>query len=202
MLRVPLMRHQRMSLAWMIRRESGSAQPIGGILADDQGLGKTISTIALIVSSPAPARAERARKYAASMGRSGSMPPPTPLDNGEPSQQPSLPGNDDMRGRIVSRDASVQSFKVEEDGPEVIDLNSDDDQGEVQIAAECPAILPAKGETLQGGTLVVCPTTVIGQWADEVRTKTEPAAGITVYTYHGKGAFIFWVSLATLKSPL
>ncbi|KAK9916313.1 hypothetical protein WJX75_001149 [Coccomyxa subellipsoidea] len=35
---LPLMRHQRLALDWMLRREAGSAAPTGGILADDQGL--------------------------------------------------------------------------------------------------------------------------------------------------------------------
>jgi len=33
---VPLMRHQRLALAWMLRREALGAKPLGGILADDQ----------------------------------------------------------------------------------------------------------------------------------------------------------------------
>ncbi len=36
MMLVPLLRHQRMALAWMSRRETGSSAPWGGILADDQ----------------------------------------------------------------------------------------------------------------------------------------------------------------------
>lgn len=48
---VPLMRHQRLALAWMLHRERTDANPRGGILADDQGLGKTVSTIALIVTN-------------------------------------------------------------------------------------------------------------------------------------------------------
>lgn len=31
-----LMRHQRLALDWMLRREAGSVAPRGGILADDQ----------------------------------------------------------------------------------------------------------------------------------------------------------------------
>ena len=46
---VELMPHQREAFTWMTWRESQS--PRGGILADDQGLGKTVSTIALIVSN-------------------------------------------------------------------------------------------------------------------------------------------------------
>lgn len=48
---IPLMRHQRLALAWMLHRERTAANPRGGILADDQGLGKTVSTIALIVTN-------------------------------------------------------------------------------------------------------------------------------------------------------
>ena len=48
-MQVELLRHQRVALAWMRMRET-SGLPHGGILADDQGLGKTISTLALIVT--------------------------------------------------------------------------------------------------------------------------------------------------------
>ncbi|XP_042501657.1 helicase-like transcription factor CHR28 isoform X2 [Macadamia integrifolia] len=48
LLSVPLLRHQKIALAWMLQKETLSMHCVGGILADDQGLGKTISTIALI----------------------------------------------------------------------------------------------------------------------------------------------------------
>ena len=60
-LAVPLLRHQRRALSWMRQREAKGSTPRGGLLADDQGLGKTFSTIALIVSSPPPSRAARLR---------------------------------------------------------------------------------------------------------------------------------------------
>ncbi|GLI60468.1 hypothetical protein VaNZ11_002626 [Volvox africanus] len=52
-LQVTVLRHQRMALAWMIRRETGP-EPRGGILADDQGLGKTVTTISLIITHTNP----------------------------------------------------------------------------------------------------------------------------------------------------
>ena len=48
---VSLMLHQRLGLGWMMKRERQRKQVSGGILADDQGLGKTVTSIALIVSN-------------------------------------------------------------------------------------------------------------------------------------------------------
>ncbi|CAA7055456.1 unnamed protein product [Microthlaspi erraticum] len=48
-LSVPPMRHQEIALAWMFQKETESLNCSGGIFADDQGLGKTVSTIALIL---------------------------------------------------------------------------------------------------------------------------------------------------------
>jgi SNF2 family DNA or RNA helicase len=50
-LNIPLLKHQRLALAWMCRREQ-SRRVSGGILADDQGLGKTVTTISLILAHP------------------------------------------------------------------------------------------------------------------------------------------------------
>jgi hypothetical protein len=46
-----MLRHQKLALAWMCRREQ-SKRVSGGILADDQGLGKTVTTIALVLAHP------------------------------------------------------------------------------------------------------------------------------------------------------
>lgn len=44
----PLMRHQRLALDWMLRREAPRARPVGGILADDQARGPRLC------AAPAP----------------------------------------------------------------------------------------------------------------------------------------------------
>lgn len=54
LLAVPLLRHQRIALSWMVKKEKDITCCSGGILADDQGLGKTISTIALILKEKPP----------------------------------------------------------------------------------------------------------------------------------------------------
>lgn len=54
-LSVCLLRHQRQALAWMERcediKEKPPGHPRGGILADDQGFGKTLSLIALMLKN-------------------------------------------------------------------------------------------------------------------------------------------------------
>ena len=59
-LRANLYSYQKQALTWMLLREE-SQNVQGGVLADEQGLGKTVQMLALIVSNP-PSRenAERA----------------------------------------------------------------------------------------------------------------------------------------------
>ncbi|KAK4439922.1 Helicase-like transcription factor CHR28, partial [Sesamum alatum] len=66
-LAVPLLKHQRIALSWMVNKETKSACCSGGILADDQvalkGLGKTVHTIALILKERSPSsKAPKANK--------------------------------------------------------------------------------------------------------------------------------------------
>ncbi|KAM7263381.1 hypothetical protein ACFE04_001064 [Oxalis oulophora] len=135
---------QKIALSWMVQKETASLHCSGGILADDQGLGKTISTIALI-----------------------------------------------LKERPPSLKADFKDVKKEESET----LNLDEDDGGV---TECSEI---KKETLSlkknmkqqwlakgrpnAGTLVVCPTSVLRQWAEELQTKVHSEAKLSVLVYHG-----------------
>ena len=47
--------YQAAALAWMTKRERGQrVEPLGGILADEQGLGKTVQMLALCLARPQP----------------------------------------------------------------------------------------------------------------------------------------------------
>ena len=55
-----LRHHQALAAAFCKERETGGEEPLGGILADAMGLGKTVTTIALMIANPPP-RGEKHR---------------------------------------------------------------------------------------------------------------------------------------------
>lgn len=97
-LSINLLKHQRVALAWMIQKERTC---FGGILADDQGLGKTVSILALMM---------------------------TERKNGV---------CDQSKGRRAA------------------------------------------------GTLIICPSSLMRQWAEELLNKISPEAKLSVLIFHG-----------------
>ncbi|XP_065877305.1 helicase-like transcription factor CHR28 [Euphorbia lathyris] len=142
-LAVPLLRHQRIALSWMVQKETSSMYCSGGILADDQGLGKTVSTIALILK-----------------------------------ERPALVKTNTQ----VVKKEELETLNLDEDDDEVTD-------GYQAFRYLCPgertnSSAPSKGRP-SAGTLVVCPTSVLRQWADELQKKVTSAANLSVLVYHG-----------------
>ncbi|KAL2484039.1 SNF2 domain-containing protein/helicase domain-containing protein/zinc finger protein-related [Forsythia ovata] len=142
LLAVPLLKHQRIALSWMVNKETGVSCCSGGILADDQGLGKTISIIALILKERSPT--SKASK------------------------------------------ANEEQCKTE-----TLNLDEEDwSQGAKSCQVErCPidggkTHMQAKGRP-PAGTLVVCPTSVLRQWYDELHNKVTREADLSVLVYHG-----------------
>ncbi|KAJ8459501.1 hypothetical protein OPV22_032427 [Ensete ventricosum] len=153
MMSVSLLRHQRIALFWMVQKETASPHCCGGILADDQGLGKTISTIALILMERSPSH-------------------------------------------------QSLSFMGKQDRPESLHLDDDDECGDFseingvkkpQISGlmvvsgskkrECPVMaVPSRPAA---GTLIVCPTSVLRQWAEELKTRVTSSANLSFLVYHG-----------------
>eukprot|EP00854_Cymbomonas_tetramitiformis_P015547 gene15547-18429_t len=129
-LTMPLMLHQRRALAWMRKREVSSDTCCGGILADDQGLGKTISTTALLLLQPAPSAELRTK--------------------------------DAMKTRAEL--AAYHARAKKGTGPSV------------------PKPVPSRPK---GGVLIVCPTSVLRQWAREINDKVSPSNPLSVLIHHG-----------------
>ncbi|PWA87095.1 SNF2-related, N-terminal domain-containing protein [Artemisia annua] len=131
-LAVPLLKHQRIALSWMSKRETKSTRCCGGILADDQGLGKTISAIALILK-------ERSPPY-----------------------------------------SSVNAIGTNEKDTETLCLDDDEDED-----IEHTNTSVQTKSSLAAGTLVVCPTSVLRQWNDELQNKVINEANLSVLVYYG-----------------
>lgn len=151
-LAVPLLRHQRIALSWMVQKETSSLHCSGGILADDQGLGKTISTIALILK-------ERPSSFR------------TEDDNKRQLETLNL-DEDDNDIRVNGLDLAKQ----ESDYCRVVPNGSS--------AKNFNFVEQAKGRPA-AGTLVVCPTSVLRQWAEELRNKVTSKGSLSVLVYHG-----------------
>ena len=102
-----------------------------------QGLGKTISTIALILKERSPSSRL------------------SPID---------------------TKQNEIETLNLDEDDDSVCELDGpkQDRNNSVQ----------AKGR-LAAGTLVVCPTSVLRQWADELQNKVTTKANLSVLVYYG-----------------
>jgi hypothetical protein len=61
-----LYHHQLLGAQWMVSRELNGMAPYGGLLADGMGLGKTVQTLACMVSNP-PRKEDSARKAKATL---------------------------------------------------------------------------------------------------------------------------------------
>ncbi|KAG6384148.1 hypothetical protein SASPL_156051 [Salvia splendens] len=135
-LAVALLKHQRIALFWMVNKETKGACCSGGILADDQGLGKTVSTIALILKERSPS----------------------------------------FKAPVANTMKQCQM--------EMCDL--DKDNGASDTYNGCKSNMQTKGRP-PAGTLIVCPTSVLRQWSEELFNKVTREANLSVLVYHGSG---------------
>ncbi|XP_052204701.1 helicase-like transcription factor CHR28 isoform X2 [Diospyros lotus] len=151
LLSVSLLRHQKIALAWMLQKETRSLHCLGGILADDQGLGKTISIIALI---------QMQRSLQSKHKSEGECCPKTEALN--------LDDDDDNSTTAVDKGKQT----------------GDSDAAEV-IPRATTSVPEFRRRRPAAGTLVVCPASVLRQWARELDDKVVDEAKLSVLIYHG-----------------
>ncbi|GAB4851966.1 hypothetical protein Ancab_016157 [Ancistrocladus abbreviatus] len=153
LLSVSLLRHQKIALAWMLQKETKSVHCLGGILADDQGLGKTISMIALI----------QMQKFSQSKSKSEDQ-------SYHKAEALNLDDDDDDNGGSgnLENDKPIRDSDTMKCSPE---------PGSLKQAAQ--------STRLAAGTLIICPATVLRQWARELEDKTGDGAKLSVLVYHG-----------------
>ncbi|KAK8642132.1 hypothetical protein V6N13_011491 [Hibiscus sabdariffa] len=152
-LTVPLLRHQRIALSWMTQKEKADSCCMGGILADDQGLGKTVSTIALILNERPPSSTASSQEI-------------TKVE------METLNLDDDDDDVVVDD----EGMKQESDSSQVMSNGA-------SKKSSSPSG-QAKGRPA-AGTLIVCPTSVLRQWAEELNNKVTSKANLSVLVYHG-----------------
>ncbi|XP_042966159.1 helicase-like transcription factor CHR28 isoform X1 [Carya illinoinensis] len=150
LLSISLLRHQKIALAWMLQKETRSLHCMGGILADDQGLGKTISMIALI-----------------QMQKSLQSKPTSDPCNRKTEALNLDDDDDNGRGGVV----------------EV--KNSEESDGLKPIPEVSTSTQSFRRQRPAAGTLVVCPASVLRQWARELDEKVADEAKLSVLVYHG-----------------
>ncbi|KAJ6379077.1 hypothetical protein OIU78_029157 [Salix suchowensis] len=148
---VPLLRHQKIALAWMLQKETRSLHCLGGILADDQGLGKTISMIALV-----------------QMQKSLETKPKTEDQCNLKTEALNLDDDDDNGTPVLDKDKQTGE--------------SADIKSTPEVGSSIKAITRRRPAA---GTLVVCPASVLRQWARELDDKVADGAKLSVLVYHG-----------------
>ncbi|CAK9311503.1 unnamed protein product [Citrullus colocynthis] len=154
LLSVPLLRHQKIALSWMLQKENKSLHCLGGILADDQGLGKTVSMISLI----------QLQKSSQSKAK---------LEDGSKTKAEALNLDDDDDNGTGT--GTADSDKMQQTG-------ESDDVKPIQEVKTTRAISKRRPAA---GTLVVCPASILRQWARELDDKVTEEAKLSVLIYHG-----------------
>lgn len=179
LLSVPLLRHQKIALAWMVEKESRTMHCLGGILADDQGLGKTISTIALILKQwPAQVKSQ-SDKHNNHNAEALNLDDDDDDDNtGDKIRDPNVGSNSIETLNLDAEDDDKGSATAENVKLENVDAsksNSGSSSTNQIISKKRPS----------AGTLIVCPATVLRQWARELQEKVAKKANLSVLVYHG-----------------
>ncbi|KAM0894324.1 hypothetical protein ACQ4PT_024505 [Festuca glaucescens] len=175
---VSLLKHQKIALAWMLSKENSTHCP-GGILADDQGLGKTISTISLIQKE----RAQQSHFMSADSDRKSSV----SLDLDEDDTM-MIMNNKEIKNEPSDRLASNLELCA---GRSRTPVNRMVKAVEVVEPKKTRVNLPSSASTLRSaarpsaGTLVVCPASILKQWASEISAKVTESSKLSVLVYHG-----------------
>ncbi|XP_044968034.1 helicase-like transcription factor CHR28 [Hordeum vulgare subsp. vulgare] len=168
-LSISLLKHQRIALAWMLSKENSSHCP-GGILADDQGLGKTISTISLIQKE----RVQQSNFMSADSDSKNSVPLDLDdddivmaMDKKEPSDSLDHELCSSLSGSAFNNMA--KNVKVEP-------------RKKARVGS---ASISRSATRPSAGTLVVCPASILKQWASEIKAKVTESSRLSVLVYHG-----------------
>lgn len=186
-LSVSLLKHQKMALAWMVSKEN-SSHCAGGILADDQGLGKTVSTIALILKQKSQqskfmcADSDPLKSEALNLDEDDEA--VTVVDKAKQSMNDE-PKDLDAR---LSTAASTSDVKPSTSHMDIVPnriVESKVERKKTKTGTSSASSTMRSMTRPAAGTLVVCPASVLKQWANELNDKVSQSAKLSVLVYHG-----------------
>ncbi|KAK3122863.1 hypothetical protein QOZ80_8AG0619410 [Eleusine coracana subsp. coracana] len=166
-LTIPLLRHQRLALAWMVSKEK-SSHCTGGILADDQGLGKTVSTIALIQKQ----RIEQSKF----MSVDSDLLKCEALNLDEDDEGEQIVNNEPKKDLGASSSSTASGYCIEPCTSQPNNVPDNIAESKIERKKKAKACI-SSASTMRSmtrpaaGTLVVCPASVMKQWANELAEK-------------------------------
>jgi SNF2 family DNA or RNA helicase len=133
--------------------------PRGGILADDQGLGKSITIICLILTNLRPQRHNKLSRCSLK----------TICGHKNPQKSLFI-----KHAKKTCRDIPIPKLSNIFDGVESsVQYNQNPINTRLEVASPF------------GGTLIICPTTLISQWLKELQSKITRNKCFDLYIYHG-----------------
>ncbi|VAI75716.1 unnamed protein product [Triticum turgidum subsp. durum] len=180
---------RKMALAWMVSKEN-SSHCAGGILADDQGLGKTVSTIALILKQKSQqskfmcADSDPLKSEALNLDEDDEA--VTVVDKAKQSM------NDEPKKDLdasLSTAASTSDVKPSSSHMDIVPnrivVESKVERKKTKTGTSSASSTMRSMTRPAAGTLVVCPASVLKQWANELNDKVSQSARLSVLVYHG-----------------
>ena len=195
-LTVELMPHQRRALAWMSKREDpefhdddevyavDDAECLGGILADDQGLGKTLTLISLFC--------HKNPKWEDVKGEKRKVEEVECVKMSWKEESKACGKRKSSQSEVEFVKSSRKKGKYEDDpefSPKSPSRPSTVKEAPIVLDSDCEESKPAKDiETKPRKpwqTLIVCPVVLLNQWKAEIEDKMKPQYRPKIAMYHG-----------------
>ncbi|KAE8772336.1 putative ATP-dependent helicase C17A2.12-like [Hordeum vulgare] len=188
-LSVSLLKHQKMALAWMVSKEN-SSHCAGGILADDQGLGKTVSTIALILKQKSQqskfmcADSDPLKSEALNLDEDDEAVTVVDKTKQSMNDEPKKDLDASLSSTAASTSDAKPSTSHMDNVPNRI-VESKVERKKTKAGTSSASLTMRCMTRPAAGTLVVCPASVLKQWANELNDKVSQSAKLSVLVYHG-----------------